>query len=116
MDMSTRIINYCSIIFGVTMGAIVGFVIYRKTMKRAKELEIEELEASRGELGGDPGRPYGDFSEDADVTALMSDDDISLWNQDRHGFRDDSTNGSDEEIFSRGEMDVEAAKNGSKPR
>ena len=116
MDMKTRIINYCSIIFGVTIGAIVGFVIYRKTMKRAKELEIEELEASRGELGGDLGRTYGDLSEDADVAALMSDDDISLWNQDGYGFRDDSTDGSEEDMVSRDDMDVEAAKKGSKPR
>lgn len=85
-------------------------------MKRAKELEIEELEASRGELGGDLGRTYGDLSEDADVAALMSDDDISLWNQDGYGFRDDSTDGSEEDMFSRDDMDVEAAKKGSKPR
>ena len=93
-----------------------GFVIYRKTMKRAKELEIEELEAAGGELGGDPGRTYGDFPEDADVAALMSDDDISLWNhQDGNGFRDDFTDGSDEDVFSQGDLDVEAGKK-SKPR
>lgn len=116
MDMSTRIINYSSIILGVTLGGVVGFVIYRKTIKRARELEIEELEAARGELGGDVGRNYGDLSEDADVAALMSDDDISLWNQDSNGFQDESTDGSDEDIFGRGDVDVEAAKKGSKPR
>jgi uncharacterized membrane protein YdjX (TVP38/TMEM64 family) len=106
MDMSTRIVNYSSIIFGVTLGGIVGFVIYRKTMKRARELEIEELQAARGELGGDVGRNYGGFSEDADVAALMSDDDISLWEQDSNGFQDESNDGSDEE----------AAKKSRKPR
>ena len=115
MDMSTRIINYTSIIVGVLLGGIVGFVIYRKTMRRAKELEIEELEAAGGELGGDPSRTYGEFSEDADVADLMSDDDISLWNQDGNGFRDDFTDGSDEDVFSRGDSEVEAGKK-SNPR
>jgi uncharacterized membrane protein YdjX (TVP38/TMEM64 family) len=116
MDMSTRLINYSSIIVGVTLGAVVGYVIYRKTMRRAKELEIEELESARGELGDDSGRTYGEFGEDADVAALMSDDDISLWNQDDNGFRDDSMDGSEEDVFSRGDMDLEAAKKGGKPR
>lgn len=119
MDMSTRIINYASIITSVTIGVIIGWFIYRKTMRRAKELEIEELEAGRRDPSGGSGAaaaPYGDFSEDADVAALMSDDDISLWDQDGSGFRDEFTDGSDEDVFGSGDMDVEAAAKGGKPR
>lgn len=102
MDMSTRLINYASIAIGVTLGATVGWIIFRKTMARAKELEIEELEAARGELGGDRGRAYGDVgSEDADVAALMSDDDISLWDNDGNGFHDEFMDGSDEDASGR---------------
>jgi uncharacterized membrane protein YdjX (TVP38/TMEM64 family) len=102
MDMSTRLINYASIAIGMTLGATVGWIIFRKTMARAKELEIEELEAARGELGGDRGRTYGDGgSEDADVAALMSDDDISLWDNDGNGFHDEFMDGSDEDASGR---------------
>ncbi|QSZ30976.1 hypothetical protein DSL72_000537 [Monilinia vaccinii-corymbosi] len=62
MDTSTKVINYASIVFGGALGATVGYIIYRRTMARAKELEIEELEAANG-----------------NVAALMDDDDISLW-------------------------------------
>jgi uncharacterized membrane protein YdjX (TVP38/TMEM64 family) len=109
MDMSTRIINYCSIIFGVTLGATVGWIIFRKTMARARELEIEELEASRGELG-EAGRRFGDGgSEDGDVAALMNDDDISLWGNEGNSFQDGFMDGSDEDVFGRSDVDVEAA-------
>lgn len=109
MDMSTRLINYASIIIGVTLGAVVGWVIYQKTKARAKELEIEELEAARGELGAETGRRYSDVG-DLDAAALMDDDDISLWDDESSTYRDVS----DEDVFATG--DEQAAIMGKKPQ
>lgn len=117
MDISTRIINYASIILGMTLGGVVGWVIYQKTMTRARELEIEDLEASGGDLGTEGDRTYGDgSSEDADVADLMNDDDISLWGTEENGFRDEFMDGSDDDVFGRGDVDAETATKGSKPR
>ena len=50
MDTGTKMINYASILFGSILGASVGWIIYQRTMARARELEIEELES--GTAGG----------------------------------------------------------------
>jgi uncharacterized membrane protein YdjX (TVP38/TMEM64 family) len=106
MDTSTRLINYASITIGVTLGVSVGWIIYQKTMARAEELEAEELEAGRGEGGAESGRRYSDAGlEDPDAAVLMDDDDISLWDSAGNMYRDEFTDGSDEDVFARGEGD-----------
>ncbi|OBT73393.1 hypothetical protein VF21_07675 [Pseudogymnoascus sp. 05NY08] len=83
MDRTTKIVNYVSMaVFGI-LGAVLGFVIYRRTMARARELEAEaEEEGWEGdeEEGGVLADPVG-FEED----------DISLWDNDDAGYRDDWT-------------------------
>ncbi|KAH8602802.1 hypothetical protein B0O99DRAFT_604356 [Bisporella sp. PMI_857] len=100
MDVSTKAINWASIIIGGWIGIAVGYIIYQRTMARAAELEIEELEA-----GNQRERRYSDVDapEETDAVALMNDDDISLWENDGSGYRDDFSDGDDDDPFSRGD-------------
>ncbi|KAF8866578.1 hypothetical protein BDZ45DRAFT_667834 [Acephala macrosclerotiorum] len=109
MDSGTKAVNYASIIFGSILGAAVGWIIYQRTMARAKELEIEELEAgTRGGLVGARERSYSDVDGevDLDAAALMNDDDISLWDNDarEEGYRDEFTDDDEPDIFASGDL------------
>ena len=132
MDASTKAINYISIILGGILGAAVGWIIYQKTIARARELEIAELEAGtlpggeRAVIGGPPGhgngRSYSDVggaADDADAAALMNDDDISLWDNDERAveYRDDFTDddGDNEDPFSKGDRDVTGSNDVAPP-
>lgn len=117
MTLADRLVNYASMLVGATVGAGVGYFIYRRTMARADELAREEAEAGRpldgavgvgvgGAAGGAAGVGVGgEYADDAaeggedarlmdpnDAAALMvDDDDISLWDTagDDGGFGDD---------------------------
>ncbi|KAJ8121293.1 hypothetical protein ONZ43_g2215 [Nemania bipapillata] len=105
MPTSTRIVNYLSILFGGVVGVSVGWFVYQRTMRRAKELALEEAAATDGNgvLLSDE-FDYNDVEEgvlgpaqarrsgESDAAALMDDDDISLWDttEEPHGaYRDD---------------------------
>ncbi|KAI1281068.1 tlg2-vesicle protein of [Xylaria sp. FL0933] len=102
MPLGTRIINYLSIFFGIVIGITVGWFVYQRTMRRAKELAIEEAVATDGNgvLIAPDEFAYDDLEEgvfgrrsgEGDSAALMDDDDISLWDntESPHGaYRDD---------------------------
>jgi uncharacterized membrane protein YdjX (TVP38/TMEM64 family) len=126
MDAGTKAINYASIIIGSIIGAAVGYIIYQRTMARARELEIAELEAGNltpegaAAVRGDLRREYSDLDGigeeelDLDAAALMNDDDISLWDNDErddqlgNGYTDEFTD--DEEAFSKGDRGHKAGK------
>ncbi|KAI1262944.1 hypothetical protein F5Y18DRAFT_137151 [Xylariaceae sp. FL1019] len=83
MSAGDRFVNYASIALSAVIGLVVGLVIYRRTMRRAAELAIEER-AENGDLP-DPA-DYEDLEEgilgdhgENDAVAFMDDDDISLW-------------------------------------
>lgn len=79
MDAGTKAINYTSIAIGGILGASVGWIIYQRTMARARELEIEELEAGNVDpVPSRNGAGYNDIEGDSDAAALMDPDDISL--------------------------------------
>ncbi|KAF4637030.1 hypothetical protein G7Y89_g1052 [Cudoniella acicularis] len=116
MDASTKAVNYTSIAFGAILGTAVGYFIYNRTMTRAKELEIEELEAGRREGGINPPREriYSDSDGDEfDTAELMNDDDISLWDnedgfeversEEDSGYRDGFTD--EEDPFAKGDSE-----------
>jgi uncharacterized membrane protein YdjX (TVP38/TMEM64 family) len=93
MDMGTKIVNYISIIGGAVLGAVVGYVIYNRTVERARQLEEEENQA----LVDTPGfLNRGEYFEDEEAevglanAGDMNDDDISLWGNDDE-YRDDWT-------------------------
>jgi len=127
MVASTKAINYASIIIGGIIGTAVGYIIYQRTMARARELEIAELEAGNlspeeeAAVRGNLRREYSDLDGiggeeelDLDAAALMNDDDISLWDNDErverlgNGYRDEFTD--DEEGLSKGDRGNEARK------
>lgn len=95
MSAGDKALNYISMaIFGI-VGVSVGLFIFRRTMARAAEISQAEEEGRAGIRGSGaaPRAPgvYADADEDfntaaplmdpedADVAALMDDDDISLW-------------------------------------
>ncbi|KAI1118735.1 hypothetical protein F5Y14DRAFT_178265 [Nemania sp. NC0429] len=104
MPASTRVINYLGILFGVVVGITVGWLVYQRTMRRVKELALEEAVATEnGVLLADEFE-YNDVEEgvlgpaqtrrsgESDAAALMDDDDISLWDttESNHGaYRDE---------------------------
>ena len=131
MDAGTKAINWISIILGSILGAAVGYIIYQKTMQRAKELEVEEIanaaEEGRGGSGvgsgatnaREAGRGYTDSLEgDEDAAVLMDPDDISLWGDDaEQGYRDGFADDDDtQDVFAKGDVssDPEARRKGSR--
>lgn len=90
MDRTTKIVNYVSIaVFGI-LGGVLGYIIYQRTMARARELEAE-AQAEREGLweNGDEEENVGLAMEDP---VGFEDDDISLWdNDDDAVYRDDWT-------------------------
>lgn len=96
MDTATTIVNYVSIIGGGILGGVVGYVIYSRTVARARQLEEEENQALAHTPGGRSDDLDGFFEGDEDDFGVtdpverMEDDDISLWENDRvQGYRDD---------------------------
>lgn len=63
MDGKTRAINYGTIIGGVIIGVCTGLLIYRRTVARARQLEIEERAAMRA------GRAANGYHDDSDDSA-----------------------------------------------
>jgi len=117
MDAGTKAVNYASIIFGSILGAAVGWIIYSRTMARAKELEIEELEAGTAEgLGRDRSYSDVDGEVDLDAAALMNDDDISLWDNDARegGYTDEFTDDDEPDVFASGDLGDEPSKTNRK--
>ena len=91
MDRGTKIVNYVSMAtFGI-LGAVLGIVIYRRTMARALELEAEAL--GEGEGYARESWEEGDEEEQVGLADPVGfeEDDISLWDNDDAGYRDDWT-------------------------
>ncbi|KAI1811650.1 hypothetical protein GGS20DRAFT_562117 [Poronia punctata] len=111
MPTSTRIINYLSILLGSILGIAVGWFVYQRTMRRAKEIALEEAAATGGNSALRPDEfEYDDDVEEGivgsrrsgenDAAALMDDDDISLWDSpdgvlDTYRDEDDADSGPD---------------------
>lgn|SRR4051812_20314843 len=97
MTAGDKAINYLSMLLGGLVGLTVGLIIYRRTMARAAELARDTAlaeEAEEGEAGYEDGDTTLLDPEDAAV--LMSDDDISLWDRDDGGYRDEPEEGVDD--------------------
>ncbi|KAI4193984.1 MAG: hypothetical protein LQ346_003782 [Caloplaca aetnensis] len=105
-DPTSTAINWISIIGGVILGVVTGWLIYKRTAARARELESEERNGSR-----QPGS-RGTFSDDADdddaaTATLLRDDQIDFRaDQDPHSYRDEFTDDEDN-VFRFGDGDEE---------
>jgi len=90
MDARTKFISYLSIIIGVVAGGVTGWVIYRQTNARARQLEAEERAGTLGAEEREEGRRRGEYADDPEdgrtpQTVREHADDISL----RDEYRDD---------------------------
>ncbi|MCJ1482343.1 Tlg2-vesicle protein [Schaereria dolodes] len=99
MDITTKAINWITIVGGIILGAVTGWWIYQKTIARSRQLEAEE----RIKVRQAPYRPRSrsftdDPSEDIEDTAgttILHDDDIDFLDTDgagdmyRDGFDDE---------------------------
>ncbi|KAI5847089.1 hypothetical protein DFP73DRAFT_493578 [Morchella snyderi] len=56
MDTKTKVLNYTSIIGGILLGVLTGWLIYKRTIKRANQLEAEERARIRGTMASPSGR------------------------------------------------------------
>ncbi|KAL9057279.1 MAG: hypothetical protein Q9206_002411 [Seirophora lacunosa] len=105
-DATTTAINWISIVGGVILGLVTGWLIYKRTVARAQELEAEERNGLR-----QPGTRAGDFLDDPDghaATATLLRDDQIDFRDDRGppGYRDEYTDDEDD-VFRFGDGDEE---------
>ena len=77
MDATTKAINWASIVGGVILGALTGWLIYKRTVARSRELEAEERQNARQSAS----QPE-DFADDPESRAaaatLLEDDQIDF--------------------------------------
>ncbi|KAI4284902.1 MAG: hypothetical protein L6R35_004779 [Caloplaca aegaea] len=103
-DATTTVINWISIIGGVILGLVTGWLIYKRTVARAQELEAEERNGVR-----QPGTRAGEFLDDPDDQAatatLLRDDQIDFRDErDPPAYRDEFTDDEDD-VFRFGDGD-----------
>ncbi|KAG5943899.1 hypothetical protein E4U53_006991 [Claviceps sorghi] len=80
MSARDKAINFMSMALFGAIGLAVGLVIYRRTMARAADLARQE--APRGGADADVGDDADGITtllDPEDAAAVMSDDDVSLW-------------------------------------
>jgi uncharacterized membrane protein YdjX (TVP38/TMEM64 family) len=97
MTVGDKAINYISILLGSAVGIAVGLVIYRRTMARAAEIAREDAGTRSAEEGEGlfVDADADELLDPEDAAALMSDDDVSLW--ETHGddsYHDESDGGA----------------------
>jgi hypothetical protein len=81
MTAGDKAVNYIGMAVGGAVGLAVGLAIYRRTMARAAELAREEGQDIGAAEQGDGGYDDTDATllDPEDAAAIMSDDDVSLW-------------------------------------
>ena len=111
MDTATKVINWCSIIFGIMLGILTGYLIYNRTLTRSRQLEAQERAAAR------PGAaPRGEFSDDPDdetaTATIIPDDQIDFLDEGHMpnpGRYEDVEADADDDVFKYGDGDEEEA-------
>ena len=101
MDTMTKAINYASIIGGIILGAITGYLIYQRTVARSQELEAEERNKI-GRRARSLSQP-DEFSDDLGAFEEQlgaRDDDIDFLDAGVEGvqYKDDSDEGRNSEF------------------
>jgi len=99
MTMETRLINYLSIAIGGAVGIFTGWYIYRKTMARARQMELEEANRARDSTqrrSTSPRRRFSDEPEAPEADGVLDeqevDDDLDYFDEETGtgsgGYRD----------------------------
>lgn len=115
MDSTTKAINWAGIIFGVILGVLTGWIIYRRsvyghltesssnvrrTLARSRQIEAEE----RSKLQHPPTHSGDEFSDDPEeqTATLIREDQIDFLGPDgaSEGYRDDF---EDDDVFRYGD-------------
>jgi uncharacterized membrane protein YdjX (TVP38/TMEM64 family) len=108
MDAKTKAINYATLIIGITLGVVTGYVIYARTKARAMILEAEEIAAARRSSRLASGEYVDEDERDAvealrerqsDVSLHTTYEDAERMERGAEGYTDEST---DEEEMARG--------------
>ncbi|KAI4183935.1 MAG: hypothetical protein L6R41_005086 [Letrouitia leprolyta] len=107
-DPTAKAINWISIVGGLILGIVTGWLIYKKTVARAQEIEAEERAGSR--QSGSRTRQFLDDPEDHAATAdLLRDDQIDFRDDHTpHSYRDEITDDEDD-VFKFGDGDQDEA-------
>ena len=102
MDPGTKAINWASIIGGAIIGVLTGWLIYRRTMARARQLESEQISDERRPATR---RRYSDDPENTTASPTMAREDRLdfLPPDDPMAYQDDFTDDDDEEVFRHGD-------------
>ncbi|KAL9002879.1 MAG: hypothetical protein Q9188_004218 [Gyalolechia gomerana] len=106
-DATTNAINWISIVGGLILGIVTGWLIYKRTVARAQELEAEERTGSR-QSGSRP-RQFSDDPEGHAATATLLRDDQIDFRDDHtpHSYRDEITDDEDDVFrFGHGDQEV----------
>ncbi|KAL8734224.1 MAG: hypothetical protein Q9166_001710 [cf. Caloplaca sp. 2 TL-2023] len=104
MDPSTKAINWISIIGGMILGMVTGWLIYKRTTARARQLESEERGGQR-HRGLRPGEFMDDPDEHTATATLLRDDQIDFRDDhESHNYRDEFTDDEDD-VFRYGDGD-----------
>ena len=110
MDPTTKAINWASIIGGGILGAVTGWLIYKRTVARSLELEAREGQNAR-QLPSQ----HDDFTDDPEVQAaaatLLEDDQIDFLDygdEDANRYQDDASEDEDD-VFGFAAGDEEGA-------
>lgn len=107
MDFKTKVVNWGSIAFGILLGMTTGWIIYRQTRRRARELAEEEGREGEVEQGT---RPFARrvFSDDPEQerlamarqeAAVRRRDDVNLHDQEEDNYRDSLNDDHDADVF-----------------
>lgn len=80
MSSADKAINYISMFVGAAVSFVVGLVIYRRTMARADQLSGQtSYTALNAEADEEAAADSAALLDPEDAAAVMSDDDLSLW-------------------------------------
>ncbi|KAL8714855.1 MAG: hypothetical protein Q9220_001368 [cf. Caloplaca sp. 1 TL-2023] len=112
MDASTKAINWISIIGGMILGMVTGWLIYNRTKARARELDNEDRNGLQHTESHS-----SNFSDDPnDPAAAPKDDQIDFRDDhDAPTYRDEYTDDEDDNVFQFGDGDEEEAIGLDKP-
>lgn len=110
MDPKTKALSYVSIIIGLVAGVATGWIMYKKTKERARELEEQEREGVRRRSIEDLEREYADDPDALEAAEALreGDDDISLregWGEDEYhdDFLSDAEDLNADDVFKAGD-------------
>ena len=104
MDRRTKAINYASIVGGMVLGIVTGYVIYQRTVARSRELEAEERNAQKSRRSNRlaPPNSFVDDPEAGDIEREAGNNDVIDFldpEVETEGYQDDFDDEEDDNVF-----------------